>query len=93
MANITLTAVKIGGTHHIRKGARMRKVKTDTIEVWKAQIIEKEHIKAIRAEIKKRRDEVANVLTFDNTAYEKYQTMMDTYDECLEIIDKAEGSK
>lgn len=67
----------------------MRKVKTDTIEVWKAQIIEKEHIKAIRAEIKKKRDEVANVLTFDKGAYEKYKTMMDTYDECLEIIKKA----
>ena len=43
---------------------------------------------AIRQAVKKERDEVANVITFDDEAYKRYAAEMGAYDKVLEIIDK-----
>ena len=63
-----------------------RTVKTDTIEVWKAQIIEQEHIKELLEDIKA---ELTKDYVDDNPDNFRYTTVM--LKDVLAIIDKHIG--
>ena len=63
-----------------------RTVKTDTIEVWKAKIIEQEHIKELLEDIKA---ELTKDYVDDNPDNFRYTTVM--LKDVLAIIDKHIG--
>jgi hypothetical protein len=62
------------------------KVKADTIETWKAEIIEKEHIKEVLDKIRAEIDE-----RMRNSGGEPNRKL--AFDVCLQIIDKYRESE
>ena len=69
----------------------MRTVKTDTIEVWKAKIIEQEHINKLLADIKAEIKNQSFNHYFEHGEYigeDCTEERIIFYDKVIEIIDK-----